>query len=264
MNVAEITPLILTFNEAPNIGRCLQRLAWASRVVVVDSGSSDDTLAICRSFLNVDVVIRPFDDHTNQWNFGIDAVETEWVLSLDADYIIEEGLQRELALLETSEVVAYFGSFRYVCAGSRLHGTLYPDRAILFSKNACRYASDGHTQLLAIEGNIGKLRSIIDHDDRKPLSRWLDSQRKYAALEAEKLMAERHPNGWPDRLRKMIWPAAPAAFVYTLFVKRLVLDGWPGLFYALQRTYAEMLLSLELLERKLTSSAKQRDREIDS
>ena len=56
----------------------------------------------------------------------------------------------------------------------------------------------------------------------------------------------------PDRLRKWIWPAAPAAFFYTMFAKRLILDGWPGLFYVLQRTYAELLLSLEMLERRLS------------
>jgi hypothetical protein len=54
-----------------------------------------------------------------------------------------------------------------------------------------------------------------------------------------------------DRLRRMIWPAAPAAFLYTLLLKGVILDGWPGWFYALQRTYAELVLSLILLERKI-------------
>ena len=61
--LADITPVILTYNEAANIGRSLERLAWAREVVIVDSGSTDDTLAIAARFPNVRMVHRPFDTH---------------------------------------------------------------------------------------------------------------------------------------------------------------------------------------------------------
>ena len=80
-----ITPLVLTLDEAPNLERCLSRLQWAFRVIVLDSGSTDDTVAIARGFPNVDVHVRAFDSHTEQWNAGIDLVQSPWVLSLDAD-----------------------------------------------------------------------------------------------------------------------------------------------------------------------------------
>ena len=151
----------------------------------------------------------------------------------------------------------WFGLFHYVTFGRRLRGTLYPPRAVLFDPSHHRYAQDGHTQSLLVQsGQQEILKSRIDHDDRKPLSRWLDSQRKYASLEAEKMSLATVVIGMPDRLRRMIWPAAPAAFFYTLFVKRLILDGWPGWFYVLQRTYAELLLSLELLDRRLGDNQK--------
>jgi hypothetical protein len=111
---------------------------------------------------------------------------------------------------------------------------------------------DGHTQILEINGPVGHVHAPIDHDDRKPLSRWFQSQLKYAVLEAEKLTATSSSEGLPDRVRRLIWPAVPAVFLYTLLVKRVILDGWPGLFYVLQRTFAEMILSLVLLEKKLT------------
>jgi hypothetical protein len=135
--------------------------------------------------------------------------------------------------------------------GKRLRNAILPPRAVLFNPRSSRYVQDGHTQTLKIEYPTRFLESRIDHDDRKPMSRWLDSQRKYAVLEVEKLLAHEGPLGWPDRLRKMIWPAAPAAFFYTLIVKRILFDGWPGWFYVLQRTYAELVLSLLLLEHKL-------------
>jgi glycosyltransferase involved in cell wall biosynthesis len=249
MDLVTITPLVLTWNEEANLERCLERLGWAKRVLVVDSGSSDGTLAICAQFANVEVVHREFDDHTSQWNFGVDLVETEWVFALDADYLVPSEMPKELADLDEDGVAAWYAKFRYCISGQPLRGSLYPPRAVLFRKSSCRYANDGHTQCLHISGASGFLKTRINHDDRKPLSRWLDSQRKYAALEADKLLAA-PPRSLPDRLRRMIWPAAPAAFLYTLFAKGLILDGWPGLHYALQRAVAEAILSMEMISRR--------------
>lgn len=255
MNLRDITPLVLTFNEAPNIGRCLAQLRWAERVVVIDSGSTDNTAAICREFSNVELIERSFDNHTAQWNFGLDQIATNWVLTLDADYKLTDEFVAELRHLEISESPdsprAWSARFTYVLAGKQLRGTLYPPRVVLFEVGTHRYEQDGHTQILKSNGPVGILKNRLDHDDRKPLSRWLDSQRKYASLEADKLSRETHPGGFADRLRILIWPAAPAAFLYTLLIKKLILDGWPGIFYTLQRTHAELLLSLELLDRRI-------------
>src|SRR5690348_1584101 len=100
--LAHITPVILTYNEAPNIGRTLEALRWASAVVVVDSGSSDATTAIARRFPNVRIFERPFDDHATQWNFGISetGIATPWILALDADYVVPPELAEELRALE--------------------------------------------------------------------------------------------------------------------------------------------------------------------
>src|SRR5512145_418882 len=109
-----ITPLVLTFNEAPNIGRCLERLRWAGRIIVLDSGSTDETIEIARGFPNVTVHQRPFDDHTSQWNNGVGLVSSEWVLSLDADYMLTDALIAELRSLEpTNDLAAYFIGFQY-------------------------------------------------------------------------------------------------------------------------------------------------------
>src|SRR5437879_12162255 len=76
----DITPLIITYNEASNIRRTLDKLLWARRIVVVDSGSTDETLDILRGYPQVDVVHHPFTDFANQCNYGISLVRTPWVL----------------------------------------------------------------------------------------------------------------------------------------------------------------------------------------
>lgn len=251
--VADITPVVLTFNEAPNIGRCLDRLSWARRVVVVDSGSADDTAAIVSRYPFAELVVRPFDSHTAQWNHAVSLARTPWVLSLDADYIVPTDFADAIARQAiAAEVVAAFMSFRYCIYGRPLRASLYPPRAVLFRPDRARYEPDGHTQRLKIDGASASVPIVIDHDDRKPLAHWLASQANYARLEADKLAAL--PAGQRrglDRLRRTIVLAPPAIAFYTLFLKGTVLDGWPGWFYAGQRVTAESILSLELLERRL-------------
>jgi len=97
--IDSVTPLVITYNEAANIARTLDRLLWARRIVVIDSGSTDETLQILRSYPQAEVIHRAFDDFASQCNFGIDQVETPWVLSLDADYELSTGFLDEIQRL---------------------------------------------------------------------------------------------------------------------------------------------------------------------
>lgn len=250
--LSEITPLLLTYNEAPNLRRTLARLAWAREILVVDSFSTDETLAILQSFPQVRVVQRKFDTHTQQWNFGLEHTNTPWVLALDADYVVPTDFAQELENWQPGETVsAAFARFRYCIFGRPLRGTLYPPRAVLFRKDRCRYVQDGHTQQLQINGATTFLNSVIDHDDRKPFSHWLWAQDRYATLEAAKLAGTPAAElSWPDKLRRKIILAPGLVFFYTLLGKGLILDGWPGWYYVFQRTLAEIILSLKLMERK--------------
>lgn len=253
--IDSVTPLILTLNEAPNLNRCLSKLHWAQRIVIIDSGSIDETPQIAALYPNVEFIVRPFDNHTSQWNFGLSHISTEWVLSLDADYVIpDETVSLFSNVTSQDEVNAYFAEFRYISLGRALTKSLYPPRAVLFRKDFCKYEPDGHTQRLTIKGLSDTLPLIIDHDDRKPLSRWLASQDAYAKLESEKLSRTHSPTSLPDRLRKKIILAPIITPLYVLIVQRTLFDGWPGFFYALQRTLAEIMLSMRLIEIKINDS----------
>lgn len=249
---SDITPVVLTFNEAPNLGRTLARLTWAREVVVLDSLSTDETLSIARTYPNVRIAQRTFDTHVSQWNAGVGDCRTDWVLSLDADYVLSPELVEELkAWRPQPDVDAYFCRFRYCIEGQPLRGSLYPPRAVLFQPARCRYVQDGHTQRLHVPGKSGWLKHVILHDDRKPLSRWLASQGRYATLEAEKLLST--PSGvlrWRERVRRQMVLAPVLVFFATLLGKGMILDGWRGWFYVCQRTIAELILSLRLAEAK--------------
>ena len=252
--LSQITPVILTWNEEPNLERCLRPLQWAKTIIILDSGSQDRTAEIAARYPNVRFLTRPFDNHTAQWNHAIDQAPTDWVLALDADYVTSHAFAQELAsLVPCAQTHSYEASFRYLVFGEPLRASLYPPRAVLFHRAHCRYVQDGHTQLLHVNGLTRQLKVPIDHDDRKPLTRWLLSQDKYACLEVDKML--NHPSSdlrVQDRLRQTGWLAVPATVVYTLFVRGLILDGWRGWYYTLQRMLAEMLLCLRLLERRLS------------
>lgn len=248
-----ITPLIITLDEAPNIRRTLDRLVWAKRIVVIDSGSTDATLEILRCYPQVVVIHRPFDDFASQCNFGLRQVQTPWVLSLDADYELSAELVDELGELEPDETTAGFRArFIYRIFGRPLRGSLYPPRVVLYRRDRASYLNEGHGHRLTISGDVPWLTGKIYHDDRKPLSRWFAAQCRYAAQEAEYLLSlSRSELRGFDRIRRAGWPAPLVAPFHALIIKGCILDGWAGWYYALQRLIAETMIALEIVDRRL-------------
>lgn len=249
-----ITPVLLTFDEAPNIGRTLEGLRWAREVVVLDGGSSDGTPGIVASFPNARLATRRFDSHAAQWNHAVHetGIRTPWVLALDADYRVEPPFVEELrSLVPPADVHGYSASFVYCVHGRPLRGALYPPVTVLFRREPASYQQDGHTQRVRLPGRVVPLREKLLHDDRKPLGRWLASQDRYMRLEAEKLAgADSRSLAFVDRVRRLALPAPFLVFAWWL-VRGGVRDGRAGLHYAWQRTLAEALLALRLVDLRL-------------
>jgi glycosyltransferase involved in cell wall biosynthesis len=132
-----ITPVLLTYNEEQNIKRTLSRLSWAKDIVVVDSGSTDNTLEIVAKFSNVRLFKRPFDTLATQWRYAMEEtrIATSWVLRLDADYQLSDAIIAELAQLDpTAPVDGYRVAFDYAIFSQKLLGSLYPPNTILLRK----------------------------------------------------------------------------------------------------------------------------------
>lgn len=256
--LAEITPVVLSYNEAPNLARTLQALTWARRVVVLDSGSTDESRSIAASFANVDWQVRPFDDHARQCNFALDhlVADAGWVLFMDADYVVTaELLERLQALRTAADDSGYSIPFRYCIDGVPLRGTLYPPRVCLFRPGRGRYRQFGHMHWLDIEGQVGNIDAYMLHDDRKSARNFVARQRRYARLEAQYLWAQPWADmNWRKRVRRMLVIAPWAAPMFALFGKGVILDGIPGLKYAWERAQAETLIASALLREMLSPS----------
>lgn len=212
-----ITPVVLTYNEEPNIASTLAALAWAPRTVVLDSGSTDRTEEIARSFGNVCWFVRQFDDHRSQWLFAIQgtSIATEYVLALDADMRPGVGFQDELQeFLHSREYAGAWIPFEYRILGRRLSGSIYPAQIRVFRKNNVRIEQPGHTQVFNVSGPLCRFRSNLIHDDQKPIDRWVSNQIKYASLEAARIKRSSRKT-LKDRLRMAgLSPTIWGAYAY--------------------------------------------------
>jgi len=247
----DVTAMVISHNEEPNIGRTLAALQWLKKIVVIDSGSTDSTIEIARQY-GATVVHRPFDTFADQCNFGLSKVDTPYVLTLDADHVVATDFESALAACDPDQFSAWNARFRYCIFGRPLRSSLLPPRIALFRVTQGHFANDGHAHRVETEGAVGMLSATIDHDDRKPLHRWLAAQARYMEPEVNKLMVTpRKELSLPDRLRTH-YLGPVLIVIYCLLVRRLILDGAHGLFYTGQRLYAELLFALRLYEARRT------------
>jgi hypothetical protein len=251
-----ITPVIITLNEGPNLARLLAAVDWAKDVVIVDSGSTDETLAIASADPRVRLFTRKFDTLWDQWHYAMTetGVTTEWLLRLDGDYVVTEALSKELAtLVPPADVGGYVIEFDYAIFGRKLVTSFYPPKEVLFRRGCFEVYAKGHTEAWRVIGASGRLKGRIVHDDWKPVRGWVGSQVNYMARE---LPHTHEQTGLKAKLR-LTPPLMPVVtFLYALFGKGLIFSGRAGIFYALQRLLAETVLALMALEEKLKDGKK--------
>ncbi len=241
-----VTPLVLTYDEEPNIARCLAGLRWAKRVVVVDSGSTDATAAIVARHPNACLLTRPFDDFKRQTDWGLDHTSTEYVLPLDADMIVTPAL---LAEIEGPFLAGgYDGGllrYEYRISGRPLLGSLYPAQYRIFRRGAGTVIRRGTVTSSSWRGGATRFQARLVHDDRKPIERWVASQIGYSRHEQAR-MAQTARASLKDRLRRAgLMPLAAGALAYARAGGPL--RGGAALRYAYERVVFESLLAMRLL-----------------
>ncbi|MGI9074372.1 MAG: glycosyltransferase family 2 protein [Bryobacteraceae bacterium] len=244
-----VTPVILTYNEDQNIEPTLASLAWAERIVLLDSGSTDRTEEIARSFDNVSWFVRRFDNHASQWRYAIQetSISTEYVLALDADMRPGAGFQDELEkIVFLRKFAGAWIPFEYRVLGRGLPSSIYPAQIRLFRKNDVRIEQPGHTQVFYVNGPLYQFRSNLIHEDHKPVSRWLSNQMKYASLEASRIKSTQK-KGFKDRLRTA--GISPLIWSLSAYIKA----GGPlnlasSRAYAYERMIFEAVLARVLIE----------------
>jgi glycosyltransferase involved in cell wall biosynthesis len=246
-----LSVVIVTRNEEARLRACLESVAWADQIIVVDSLSEDGTVAVAAEF-TPDVHRRPWPGYASQKNFGIDQATGDWILILDADERVSAELRGEIQglLAGGAEHPVYRVPFKNHLAGRWLaHGGLYPDyHPRLFRRGAARYGEREIHETLQYAGGSkpsrGRLRGAILHLTYADLANYLEKVNRYTSLEADALAAEGHRVRWWHLLK-------PIPRFFKLYVrKKGFLDGVPGLASAVLLAVYPLLVQAKVLERQ--------------
>jgi glycosyltransferase involved in cell wall biosynthesis len=251
-----LSAAIICLNEAACIGKCLESLSGFAEIVVVDSGSSDGTLAIVDEFARrgfpVRLISQPWLGYARQKQFALDQTTEPWIFSVDADEWLDDELRASLPRLMAADdgvsgwkvrrSLTLFGQAKPVSRWTR------PEHILrLVRRGRARFdpALIVHEGLVADAGETPVARhGLLRHERSLPLSEQMKKEIVYARLKAE----QRIQNGRkPSRLKLLFNP--PIYFLRIFFWNRFFLCGWAGFIHA--ATGAVYSLMTEAMHRQL-------------
>lgn len=231
MIMATISIIVLTLNEEKNLRECLESVRWADEILVVDSGSSDDTVAIARDYTNT--------IHTIQWegygaarNFALSCATGTWVLWLDADERVTGELAQEIQEIirvNRPDPVGFAIARRAYFLGRWIkHSGWYPGRVVrLFRRGTGRFSESQVHEQLEVTGSLGQTRHDLLHYTDPDLHHYLRKFNRYTSLAVDDMVdAGRRASLFDLLLRP------PFQFFKMYLLRRGFLDGMHGFILA--------------------------------
>lgn len=241
----DISAMVLTLNEEENIACCLASLDFCREIVVVDSGSSDRTREIARSFTDK-VLQHQMDGFGSQRNYCIEQAENDWIFWLDADERVSPELKA--AIEEAPDKTEYSGFYvnrRTFYLGRWIHHSgWYPQYVLrLFNRKNGRCSPAKIHESIILEGSASRLKGDILHYPYRSLSRHLAKIDDYTTA----IAGEEHLKG--RRFNPLVSASAPAGEFFKKYIlKKGFLDGFPGLAIAVSSAYYTFLKQAKLYE----------------
>ncbi len=269
--------VVISENEEANIQHCIEScVKHSDDVWLLDSNSTDDTVRIARD-IGANVVIHEFESWGGQRNYALDSLvfKHNFVLFLDADEAIDDAFASELSgQIESGNCEAFRVNFNIFFLGKLLkYAHENPPILRVIKKGSGRWVSEGAREYCVVDGNVGKLKSRIHHEDRRGIFFWLVKHIRNANREANVLLGNKEEirvcKLSKDRtferskrvLLRRFYNRLPRAtrpflvFVYRYFIRGGFLDGYPGLMFCLLQG-SNIIIVLVLLLVKCGSSNK--------
>ena len=231
-----LSVIVIARNEAHAIRACLESVAWADEIIVVDSGSTDDTPDICRA-CGAKVYSMDWPGFGPQKNRALDLANCDWVLSLDADERVSTELRQELQAAMAAP--GGFAAFRMprlssYCGRFMRHSGWWPDHVTrLFKRGSARFSDDLVHERLVAEGPTGTLQHPLLHETYLNLEEVLDKVNTYSTAGARMLQQKGRKATLSSAVLHGLW-----AFVRTYFLRRGFLDGQEGFMLAFSNAEA--------------------------
>lgn len=251
-----LSVVVITRNEAANIRAALESVRWADELVVVDSGSTDDTVRIARELADR-VAARGWEGYGAQKNHAAGLAAHDWILSLDADERVSPALAREIRSLLDAEPAAR----GYRCPrvtrylGRWIRSTdWYPDLQLrLYDRRAARWSDRLVHESVVVDGAVGRLRGELEHHAYRDVSHHLQTIDRYTTLAARQMRREGRRAVWIDLAVR-----PPAAFVRNYVLRGGLRDGARGLIVSMLNAGYVFLKFAKLWERQRNESAGRR------
>jgi len=271
MPKAPVSVIILTMNEELNIRGCLETVAWAGDVVLVDSGSRDRTVELARQARpDIRVLEHPFLDFGDQRNWALDNTRPkhDWILFLDADERCTPECASEIqaAVQNPGNSAGFFLTCRNFFLGRWIrHCTFYPSWQLRLLKKGCvRFRKEGHGQREVSEGPLRYIPEPYNHFGfSKGIEHWIARHNVYSTNEVELIHQLRlQPlalrdlfNSDPVQQRRCLKRIAARAgcrpllrFLYMYVIRAGFLDGYAGFVFCMLRVSHEIHITAKLAE----------------
>lgn len=244
--IMRLSVTVITWNEEERLRACLESVAWADEIIVVDAESTDKTVEIAREFTDR-IWVRPWPGFAAQKNFALDQTGGEWVLSLDADERVTAELRAEIegVLRANGPADGYAVPRRNFFWGAWVsHGGLYPDWQLrLFRRGRGRFVEHPIHESVQVHGTVARLTEPLLHQSYRSLEEFVQRSNRYSTLAAQQWLASGRQVGLADLVLR---PLGRFASMYIL--KRGVLDGWRGLFLAILYAHYVFLRTAKVWE----------------
>lgn len=240
-----LSVIIITKNEAAHIGLCLESMSWADEIVVLDSGSTDDTVAICRQYTDA-VYQTDWPGFGMQKQRALDKTGGDWVLSLDADEVVTPELRAEIEqALQQHEFQGYeIPRLSSYCGRQMRHGGWWPDYVLrLFRRDCGRFTDSVVHERIVVQGQIAQLTAPLLHDAFVNLDEVLHKVNVYSTLGADMLYQRGVRSSLSKAILKALW-----TFLRTYCLKAAILDGRQGLMLSISNAEGAYYKYLKLLE----------------
>ena len=220
-----LSVIVITKNEAANISACINSVAWADEIIVVDSGSSDSTVEICRA-LGAKVFVHDWPGFGAQKNRALSYATNEWVFSIDADERVTPELAEQLmAAVRNGTAEGFYVPRRSQFCGTFIyHSGWYPDYVLrLFNKTKGRFSDDLVHESVMLQGKAKKLASPLLHYSYMNETDVARKVEQYATAAAQQMFSKGKSATRADAPVRAAW-----AFIRTYCLRLGVLDGRAG------------------------------------
>jgi glycosyltransferase involved in cell wall biosynthesis len=243
-----LSAILITLNEADQLEACLRSVNFCDEVIVIDSGSTDDTVAIAKRYAGK-VMVRPFDNFSNQKNFAMVQATQSWVLSIDADERITPSLAVDIQQVVRNPhnmCEAYrFPRHNFIFGRRFRYGANRDDRPIrLFQQGKARFLGEIH-EVLSVDGQVGELASPMLHYSTPSMADYLRKCAQYTDLEAHRMTKEGKRFSWA-----LLFGMPPYRFLKTYVWQKGFLDGFYGFVFCLLSGYYELVRILKLYKHR--------------